>query len=181
MPESDVGEPCFRVRDHLQINRFVRVDTGHPEFHAAQRYLSVGVGGSGVSKAEDIMCRFIRERKLERTKQALPFTECFFETNDRDLSGCTVHLNFVVPFDLIAQYFPYLCDAPHVLPCAGPDNAILKPSVRSLDFSFCLGGKSIYHFDAKVLQYLFPLGVCFICLYIVFSPYRIPLLYETEY
>jgi len=100
---------------------------------------------------------------------------------DRDLSRRAVHLNFVVSFCLITQYFPYLRYGSYILPGAGPHDAILKPPVGPLDLPFCLRRKGVYHFDAKVKKHLFPLGICFVRFRIVLPPYGVPLFYKTEY
>ncbi len=92
-----------------------------------------------------------------------------------------MHLDLVVSIYLITEYFSYLGHALHILTGAGPHDAILEPPIGSLNLPFGLGGEGIYHLDAKVLQNLLPLGVCFIGFYIMLSPHGVSLLNEAEY
>jgi hypothetical protein len=181
MPESYLDETTFHVGDDLQFNLFIGIYAGNTELYSVEGYLSVGIGGSGISEAKNITGRFIRERKFERAKERFPFMKRFFKSHNGYLSGGAVHLNLVVAMNLMPQYFPYLRYVLDILTGAGPHNAILKPPIRPLNLAFGLGGEGICHFYPEVLQYLFPLGVRFIGFYIVLSPYGVSLLNEAEY
>ena len=125
MPESDLGKTAFHIRDNFQIDLFIGINTGHAEFYSIVRYLSIGVGGSGISETEDIAGRFIRKRKLERAKERFPLAKSFFKSHNGDLSGGAVHLDLVVSMHLMPKYFPYLFHTFDILTGAGPHNVIL--------------------------------------------------------
>src|SRR5271157_14358 len=109
------------------------------------------------------------------------FPECSFEPGQGNLARRAVDLVLIVPSHLAAQHLPYPFQGAHALPGAQPDDPVLKPAVRPLDFSFRCGGESIHHLYPAFVRDPFPLGVDLVSLQIVLLPYRISSFHEAEY
>ena len=148
IPESNEGQPGFKVETDPQFHFFTNRNTRNAELQCVPGDLSIRVHRPFESVTENIIKGLIRSGDFKSPKQASVFLKSLVIAKDRDFSGSGVNPFVVVLMKLFIEHLPTLIDACDSLPDTRPYQVILQPLVGSLHFS--LGGRTqgINHLDA---------------------------------
>jgi hypothetical protein len=102
------------------------------------------------------------------------------KTKIRDFLGRGVNLSVVISVDFLSQDLLGWFDIGDVFSDTSSNQMVLEPTIRSFHFPFGLRGKGIGDLHIAVIQNLFPLRGSFIGEQVMFSPERVPSLYESK-
>jgi hypothetical protein len=86
----------------------------------------------------------------------------------------------IVLVDFLTENLLCLPDIRHILSDTGANKPILEPLIRTFNFSFRLRRECIDDFDIAIVQYLFPLWICFIGQKVVFPSERVSALDKSK-
>ena len=127
------------------------------ELKVVERDSSVRINGSVHSKAEDIFNRLVRGFNLKGSEERAFFFKSFLEPQIGDFLGGGMDLLVIIAVEFVIENPLGLVDLGDILSDTGSDESILKPPIRSFDFTSGLGRKGVNDLDIAILQDLFPL------------------------
>jgi hypothetical protein len=179
-PEANLHTGSSGIRDKMDLDMLPDRDLRHGEHLPVELDPAIGVDGSRLSKAEDVLEGCVGLRKGEGTEERLTRPSCPFESHVRDLARRRMDALVVVTIDLVLEDGANIVEGGELIEGRRADRSILEPAVGPLDFALGLRRERIGDVHAQDLHDLLPLGIRLVGLKDGVVPEAVPLVDVAE-